>query len=386
MKKYFTSAMRFFLFVLGILIIDTKILANEVNRIYRSADFLGRGHAGIANPNQEDSLFYNPSNLYGKSDTTTTTEENQTDQSTRTEPGAKDDFFKKAVILSPLFTLSQNASQLTSAGSDSSKTLEALRDLVGKPVHAGFDSFSGVILKNMAIGAVLSGNVNLYVYKDANNSGVEAVKIDGSQNQVLSFGYADRVISDNLQIGGTIKYLNRTQISADVSIADIQAIKDFNLTNFQNQGSGLGADLGTTYITNWKWNPKFALTIMDIGDTQLNFAKDKTVNGDPIRQTINIGVAAKPDTTHFDSELFFDIRDLEGRDEPVGWKRVHLGASIRRWQLGLNLGINQGFGTMGLFYEAKLLRIDIGSYGEEVGQRVGYRPSARYFFRLASSF
>jgi hypothetical protein len=54
--------------------------------------------------------------------------------------------------------------------------------------------------------------------------------------------------------------------------------------------------------------------------------------------------------------------------------------------VGMTGGLNQGYPTAGVYLDLYVLRIDLGFYSEEMGDRVGTRPDTRYFLRLKAGF
>ena len=355
--------------ILVIFVITTfnfPIRGEETEKLYRSAEFLGRGNAGIADPTDEDSIFFNPANLLSD----------------------EGEGFRKAIVLSPLFSISNNAQKLTDAGSDDTKMLKAIRDLVGEPVYASIDNFSGVLYESMAMGMINSGYANFFIFKDPDQGGIETVNLRAAQNNGLTYSYAHKIGENGLQIGITAKVIKRTVYKANIAIADVDAVRNFEMGKYSNTGSGIGFDFGAIYsFEDLPLTPQIGLTIQDIGDTSFSRSKSNGISVTRIPQTINLGLALLPVLPVGISTIYFDIRDLEGRGESNILKRNHLGIDYLFKQLiGINLGLNQGYYTSGVYLTTEYFRFDVGSYAEEVGARIGERPSRRYFVRLMSTF
>ncbi|MBF0440819.1 MAG: hypothetical protein HQK54_02835 [Oligoflexales bacterium] len=346
--------------------LSSSLFAKETEKLYRSAEFLGRGYAGIADPTDEDGIFYNPANLVG----------------------SEDEGFRKAVVLSPLFVVSDNLNKLTGASGDDTKMLKAIRDMVGEPVYASVDNFSGFLYNNWGVGMINSGYANFFVYKDPDQGGVEAVTLRAATNNGLAYSYAYPLIEDTLQIGTTVKVISRTVYSADITIADVDAIRDIDIGKYSNSGTGYGLDLAMIYrFPEVFLTPQIGVTIQDIGDTGFSRSKTDGIPVTKLPQTLNLGLAFMPPVPWGVSTVYFDLRDLQGRGDSNFLKRNHLGIDYLWNQLiGVSMGLNQGFYTSGVYLTTKYFRFDIGSYGEEVGDRIGERPSRRYFLRLMSTF
>ena len=122
------------------------------------------------------------------------------------------------------------------------------------------------------------------------------------------------------------------------------------------------------------------------GSTYLR-ATEKDANPRRLPQIVTLGGAYEM-TTKLDSfRLLFDMRDVGGTVEQSTAKRLHLGTELTIARiLGLTAGLNQGYPTAGIFMNLYLLRLDMGTYTQEIGQAAGVRPDQRYFFRLMAGF
>ncbi len=396
----------------------TSAKANETQKLYRSADFLSRGNAGITSPKDEDAIFYNPAGLWRSNrknnqtptqsaEQTTSTTENQIDPAkiadkaigespetssqseskgnleATTEPPEGESNLRKVVILAPMFVVSSNIDEIAGVSGDA-ETLDAVRNLVGKPVHAGIENFSGALIGNMAFGLLSNMDLNVLVFKDGENSGIETVRIKGIKNIGVTGSYAYSLLADSLIVGVTGKIIQREMTYANISIANVDALTNFKASEYQNTGTGFGLDMGAIYFIEHSLNPRLGLTLSDIGDT--SFAADDGIPVESIRQTLNLGTSIAPETPFVSTRVFFDIRDLAAKAEENLLKRVHLGSDfIYDGFLGMGIGLNQGFTTAGFYYLNQFFRFDLGSYAEETSDRVGERPSRRYFLRLMST-
>ena len=401
-------------------------MATETDKWYRSPSFLGRGGAGLADPRDEDAIFFNPANLYQapcgvprpQVPTPASAQQDLKNAPRQQDPDNADDAsdakdtapisadplvkaepappsaegpspvaLRKVVVLSPLVTASDTLSKYTSVGHDDTKLLQTLRDNVGKPVHAGADNFSGVLFGNFGLGLVTSMYANFYVYRDPNNSGIEAVDLKANENIGLASSYGYGFLADTLMVGGTVKYLKRTTTVADVSIANLDDIQNFSLGKYQNSGMGLGLDLGLIYKLKDPLDTRIGLHVADLGDTHFKRAKSDGIPVDDMLQTIGAGVTIAPPVPVGKSTFSFDLTDIMRREDGDRLKNIHCGADYL-WNdlLGFALGVNQGFSTWGAYVTTRLFRMDLGSYGEEVGDYIGERSSRRYYLRLMSSF
>ena len=359
----------FLTFIYLVISVSTELVAEpslESNRIYRSAYFLGRGHTGISNADHEDAIFYNPAGLaQGKG------------------------IYKRTVVASPLVEVSQATKDLARRlGAEQSDTVETIRDNVGKTNHISTSNFTGVILRRAALGAVVSGNMNLLAFKSKDSGGLEVIKADVDQNNALTFSVAEGYWGNSLMIGATGKYLIRSRGELEMSVAESdtaqQQLEDTN--NFLGTGTGTGIDLGIMYHGNSRAQPAIGLTVNDVGDTSVIPSQETSVDLD-LKQTVNLGMSITPGTKFSKFRVLLDYHDILSKREDNWRKKIHFGSEItvQEW-IGVTGGLNQGYSTFGFYFDLFFFRLDAGMYTQEMGERVGTRGDSRYFFRMRAGF
>jgi hypothetical protein len=336
------------------------------NRIYRSAYYLGRGDTGIAIADDEEAIFYNPAGIaQGKG------------------------IYKKTVLAAPFVEFSKSTRDVVrQLGAENADAVDTVQQNVGKPNHIGAQTFTGLILRRAALGAFATSNVDLLAYKSADEGGLEVVDASADQTVGVTFSLAESFWSDKLLLGVTAKYLARGRgaVSASAAEADEVQEKLEDRSSLLGTGEGGGADLGAMYKIPGRIPVSFGLTISDVGDTVITPQEPTTMDLD-VKQTINAGFAVEPGTKTSRLRLLFDYRDIAGAVTTNERKKVHAGAELAvRDVIGITGGINQGYATGGFYIDLYVLRLDLGMYTQEVGERVGTRPDTRYFVRLKAGF
>lgn len=337
----------------------------ESPRLHRSAPALGRGNTGYSAPEADDALFQNPAAIH------------------RGSSGEDPLEVKRIILLSPLLSFSGSANELMDIGSDDVKLLKAMRQLSGDPVHLGLDQYSGVRFGESAVGLIYTNRYNLFIFKDPENAGVETVDLTGVSSTGLVVGHGIRLPSVGLRLGAMLKALQRKDSRALLSIAQVDAIKNFNLGQYESKGQGYGADVGLVWRPDTTFGLRLGLVVQDVGDTTYKGNETDGVPLLPDRQTVNAGLSFQLPGPTGSMRLHLDMRDILGRQDDDVYKRLHTGAT---WQtleyLGVSAGLNQGYFTAGLLLRLPWFRMDLGTYGEEMGASSGDRPSRRYFIRL----
>lgn len=336
------------------------------DKIYRSAYFLGRGNAGIAAADEEEAIFYNPAGLaYGKG------------------------IYKKTVLVSPHVELSQATRDLArQLSAEDSDAVDSVRGNIGKPNHVGFSNFTGLILRRAALGVVATGNVDVLAFKSPEYGGLEVVEAQADQTVGATFSLAEGFFNNGMLLGVTAKYLARGRGYASASAAEADDLKEklADRNDFLAAGEGGGADVGIQFRGGGRASPAFGVTVNDVGDTKVTPTDPTSLDLD-VKQTINAGVSIEPGTKFSKLKLLADYRDIASRTITNPRKKVHLGGELSVLDMiGMTGGLNQGYPTAGLYLDVYLLRIDLGFYTEEVGERVGTRPDTRYFLRLKLGF
>ena len=357
--------LRFLAVLLGVGLGTPHSLADESDRIYRSAHLLGRGDAGIATADETEAIFYNPAGI-----------------------AVGTGIYKKTVLLSPTVELSSDTKDLVrQVAIEKNTDVEVLRQHIGKNQHIGMYNFSGVVLRRAAIGAMVSNQTNLLVRKSPENSALEEASASSTLNKVVAFSLADGFFDHSLFFGTTVKYIARDRAALSVNVVDAQNIQSqLKEDDIITSGTGVGVDLGMILKTEGKSPFSLGIQVENSGDTYMH-STSKYGKADNLPQTVNMGIAMQPGTKMSNFGLHLDYRDVAAKTESNPYKRLHLGAEISlKGFFGISAGLNQGYPTFGMYADIRLLRVDIGTYTEEMGDRIGVRPDTRYFFNLTAGF
>lgn len=333
--------------------------------LYRSPALLGRGEAGIADVDNEDAIFYNPAGL-------------------ATGKG----IYKRFYLASPMISGSMAARdvyrQVTVEQKDTS---DVFLKAVGRNVHLGLQSWSGLILRRAAVGVLSAQYLNIMIAKSRKAGGLESAIGQLTTTQGLTFSIADVYLGGKLQAGLTSKYVPvHAQADFNVSAIDAGDIVGFQSGNSANAGSFFASDLGFIWFTKNRTNTKFGLTVANVGGTTITPELEGVAMED-FKQTINVGVSTNASIRSKALKVHVDYKDLTGAIYEKGYQRVNIGSeiSLRGWA-GVLFGLHQGYPTMGAYIDTRFIRFDVGSYTEELGSHPGHRPDARFYLRLVAGF
>lgn len=343
-------------------------LANaESQRLFRSAYYLGRGDTGIAIADNHEAIFYNPAGLaQGKG------------------------IYKETILASPMVEASVATKDLVrKAALENSTSPETLADEMGKNQHFGIYNFSGIVFRRAALGAATSHQTNLLPRLSAEQRGLPVLGANTTTNQAITFSLAEQFWTPGFSMGLTGKYIvARATAGLEIPLAEAEdTLAQLDDSEVVSIGSGGGADFGLMYRTASKKMPfSLGITVQNIGGISLS-GTEAGDNPPKLEQTVNIGIGIEPGTQFSRVKLLLDVRDIEGNVDDNMLKNIHIGTEIAiRKIFGVTTGFNQGYPTFGGYLNLYVVRIDMGSYTQEMGSTIGERPDQRFYFRLQAGF
>lgn len=180
-----------------------------------------------------------------------------------------------------------------------------------------------------------------------------------------------------LSIGVGVKVLNRSSIDEVYTAVDI-ADEDFEetLKDDQQDGNGASFDLGMLWDYEIEGVTRVSLGVAGINISEMDFgdARDQ-------KSQYNAGVAFQQSFIGMTLTEAFDYHDLT--DNLVGddstEKKLHMGAELQLPALlAIRGGLSQGYYTAGATLDFKWIRLDVATYGEELGVNAGQREDRRY--------
>lgn len=344
---------------------STLAVAGEDQRLYRSAHYLGRGDTGVAIADDHEAIMYNPAGIaQGKG------------------------IYKKTVLLSPMVEVSDDARNLArELGEENADTTSALKKRVGRNQHIGVYNMTAIVLRRAAIGVLASATTDILVYKSPDNGGLESVDAKARETIGPTFTLAESFWNDRLLIGGTFKYLQRGQAQVNANITDADKIQNMKSEDLFGTGTGTSTDLGLMLKGSSRLNPAFGITVHNVGGTKFTPLSDKAPTPDPLKQTVDVGVAVQPGTRLSKFRLLADYLDATNTQEESPYKKIHLGGELSIYDVvGFTCGMAKGWSSGGVYIDLYLLRMDAGIYIHEVSERAGVRPDKRLFLRLSAGF
>jgi hypothetical protein len=333
---------------------------------FRSARGLGMGGTGISFARGLDALYVNPAGYAQTSG-----------------------LLGEAVLVSPLVTAGENGKALyddINAGTD---TFDMVTKHSNKPQHVGVQNVTGVAFKRSSFGLLQSANADAIAGTDP-ASGVPSAEVRAIGRAGAHFGVARAFLDESLFFGVTTKVVQKRQLSLQLDALEAQEqLKGKSskklLEDNVRQGTGAGADFGLIYrVKSMDVKPTFGVVYRDVGMKYSWSVPEGKSAPDAEKQTLDLGLSIEPGTRKSTSRIAVDYRDALGAYETSPYKRIRAGAEIGFQNIvGVMGGIGQGYPSFGAFLNIKILRVEGGVYGEELGEEVGDLKSRRYFARVS---
>lgn len=309
--------------------------------------------------------------------------------------------------MSYFFPSQENTDALSTIANDPAAAVQAANDLIlenglGAAARVGALGIAG---RRFGFGVVY----DLDVY---GRGGITAlgttVDVTSTLGVIGGFAWPFAIGDNTLNVGGTVKLLNRTE-ARDVGLVELLQAADSNssIPVTVLSGPGLGFDIGALYeFGTWSagvsfrdlFGTRFRYTQVDeLSEPGAIFTgiEGGTEVSDTYRipMSMNLGFAWDPEPEgvlgfffnpmiHFDYQhVFYTERD------PSFWTRTHIGLEARVMRfLKFRAGLNQGYGTVGL--GAKLLFVDlnVAYFAREIGDNVGTKPNQGLALEAAIRF
>jgi hypothetical protein len=176
--------------------------------------------------------------------------------------------------------------------------------------------------------------------------------------------------------------------------SDFLTGKKLELTSIGGQGVGVDGDIGTLYKIPFELPvARFSVgaALNNFLATKYNYAGTgiiKKINTLPTPNDRTVSAGLRTDFTDVlvfsKSVVALEMQNLgPTRVKASMWKKVHMGGETRILSiLAVRAGLNQGYYTAGLGVDLPLIKLDVATYGEELGAVAGQLEDRRYVVRL----
>ena len=274
---------------------------------------------------------------------------------------------------------------------DTAKAIK-FNDLVneyeGEEFAGGFDIYGLYSGTKWGFGFIpLNEEANIKVYSDR-------FKIGTYVDSMMMFGTGRR-INDKWSWGTTLKAVYRAYANLEITAADIATVEEEDLFDSADAISGATVDLDLA--ANYKGpkiyniDTKYSVVLRNLVDSGFNINQDGQGSVPKLQRSLDLGSQFTfKKVWVFTPQVLFDIRDIgiSDWDFQTGY---HLGAELQwhaySWLKGAyRVGINQGYFTAGINMQMTWFRLDLVTWGEEVGTKEERSESKRVALNLSMDF
>jgi len=253
----------------------------------------------------------------------------------------------------------------------------------GKYTYFNFSSVPAI--SGRGWGVSLLANYRYAAESDGTNLDIDSVVDFGP-----SVGVATNLFSNAIKIGIAGKALLRSQLKGNFAHADI-ATEEATASR-GTEGIAAGADMGILLTMPYRWIPTFGVVWKDLLNTRFISAShffNSRAQGLPeaIPQTVNAAFSIHPVLgKRFKGTFAFEVKHLERNDIPFR-KKVHFGIQLEdEKSLYVWFGLNQFYPTAGLALRLPGGNLEVGYFGQEIGEGDELRMDPRFAFRYTIGF
>jgi len=332
--------------------------ASEYQGFHRGTRTLGMGGAFTAVADDQNALYFNPAGL-------------------SYIPGIR------WGILNPQVEVSENSLDLYKDFSDvdtddSQAVADVMRKYIGENNHIKVATDVYVGFKAGNVGVMVSpigqATMNMRIRNLVNPEA--QVDLIADYGMMVGAGM-DMPFLKGLKVGLTLKGIARKSLN-EFYTADVIADDNFDdiVDADMMDGTGVSADLGLLYTTDALKVTRLnmALVAQNIPEMDFGDAMDS-------KTQYNMGLAMTQKVlgiTFTEALDLYDLTDNAGNDESYE-KKLHMGVEMAFPKiLSVRAGLNQGYYTAGATLDFKLIKLDLATYGEELGVVGGQKEDRRF--------
>jgi hypothetical protein len=176
--------------------------------------------------------------------------------------------------------------------------------------------------------------------------------------------------------GATLKRIQRTGGISSIGLSTISAGSSVNIQNqFQNSGSGYGADLALMAKVPMPFSPTLVAVWKDVGSTQ--FTQTGGADNPPrLKDNLILGSGISMDLPGLDVRLGAEYHNVTDTGIQLG-NKLHFGTEVSLPLIDVRAGLSQGYQSYGAGINLWFLKVDAAYYTVERGDYPGQTPDLR---------
>lgn len=345
-----------FILVFSAIAVPERILAQELVEINTSVRALGMGNAYTGIVNDAYAMFYNPAALNKVHGVNWR-------------------------IMNPYLGVNNPSlvgpAQSLASASSQAQMAQALHGFFGQPIWLGFGGHSAFTVPNFGIAAYQGASMGALL----SNPAYPNFDVNFYSDLGLATGFS-AAIMPGFSVGFTAKRIIRTGAAFPIGLSSIANLSSSSfLSSLSNMGTGYGLDMGILFAPPAPIKPTFTFVWKDLGVTR--FTQDSGVAPPPqSRDEMIVGFGCEIDASILKIRPAFDFAYLNWYDQVLA-KKTHFGIEFSLPLIDLRAGLNQGYYTLGAGLDLWFMRLDVATYGVELGAYAGQQQDRRYVAQLS---
>lgn len=284
--------------------------------------------------------------------------------------------------------------------SGSGSVAETMNKYTGKHIMASAGNNTQLTVPNFALGFIYNTHTNF----DMENLSYPITKMRYTKD--LGFYMGGAVAAGPrkaFRLGTTLKYINRTGGVKNIAVSEIMGNRTALTERFNSTGSGIGADLGMQYRLPTPGRTEITTSFVwhDVGHTSFGtFQQQNTPSR--IDQNMVAGLGLRfpiggkknrrlerrygPSRSSNHLSFAFDYSHLNYSTSTEHLpKHLHVGMNLDLPIFSIQLGLNQTAITFGTAFDIGVIKVELATYGEELGSYGGQRVDRRYVISIGSA-
>lgn len=267
----------------------------------------------------------------------------------------------------------EDISELQAIISSDDDMIDKLQELYGRKVWISGGAKTAVKISNIAVAGFVNTEAGISVSNPANTT----MELNYFFDYGVALGTGFNLIPEFLKLGVTAKRIDRTGTSLPIGASTLATLDEEQLKNeIKSRGIGYGLDIGSLITIPGPLNAAFSVVYRNIGVT--SFSHGSGAHAPPsIPNELVLGASLELKTGLVEIRPAFDYRFADRTDIPIG-KKVHVGVEVDMPLIDIRAGLNQGYYTAGVGIDLALMRLDLATYGVELGAYPGQQEDRRY--------
>ncbi len=354
-------------------------LNNAIRHDYVSPRALGMGDAFTAVADDHNVLFYNPAGLAFLK---------EGNMNLKLQAGATPE----------IATFSRDIQSATGKTSEAEK-VTATTDVITRNYGKDFwfrPTVGGIWVRPLwGVAFIpLDSSLDLSVHQQTGPT----LNVEVYQDSTLAYGTARTFFKKSLAVGITAKAVHRGYVGKAVPATELVINSEYFSKKDAKEGLTVDADVGAMYrprfFPNWV-KPTWSVVVRNVADYgfKKNFHLIDANSGEPPKLDRRVDVGSDWATDPFwvfTPHFTLDVRDIGHRRFTL-LKGVHVGAELLwdvAWWLkgGYRIGFSQGYLTAGVSAQFSWFRLDVATFGEELGTSGAKKENRRYILAASLDF